>query len=117
MQSVNHPMYTYDSTGRLINFTPSGASNDVVAEHVLLDPRVQSPRSLSAGGLYPTVLNSPQLFTPPLSMTSPPVVREKTLASQFGYAAYKDVPETSDIYTITSAKPFLAPGETQARFR
>ena len=53
MQRVNHPVYTYDALGRSVNYTPSGATNDVVAEHVLLDPRIPEPRSLIAGGLKP----------------------------------------------------------------
>ncbi len=108
MQSVSHPIYTYDSTGKLVNYTPSGASNDVVAEHMLLDPRLSLPRSLVAGGLEPVILNAPQLFTPPLSLSSPPVVREHTLAGKLGYAMYDNTPQVRDIYTITQAKPVIS---------
>jgi hypothetical protein len=108
MQSVSHPIYSYDSTGKLISYTPSGAANDVVAEHVMLDTRLSSPRSLIAGGLKPTILNTPQLFTPPLSLTSPPVVREQTVSSKLGYASYDTTPEIRDIYSITQAKPVIS---------
>jgi hypothetical protein len=115
MQRVTHPKYFYDATGKLVNFAPSGASNDVVAEHVLLDPRADGPRSLVAGGLRPTVLNSPHLFTPPLSMTSPPVRRGgNTLQSQVGYANLPIIPiplpdaeESRDIYALTTAQPVI----------
>jgi len=114
MQSVNHPIYTYDAKGRLTNYTPSGASNDVVSSHVLLDPRIPGPRSLMSGGLIPEVkkpkLNSPHLFVPPLSLTSPPVTRPKTVASIIGYRAFDDVPEAQDVYSITTAAPLLSPG-------
>lgn len=55
MQRVTNPIYTYDALGRLVNYTPSGATNDVVAQHVMLDPRIPGPRSLISGGLHPVV--------------------------------------------------------------
>jgi hypothetical protein len=113
MQSVNHPIYTYDAKGRLTNYTPSGASNDVVSQHLLLDPRIPGPRSLVSGGLVAEikkpVLNSPHLFVPPLSLTSPPVVRPKTLASTLGYPAFQNLAEEQDVYSITTAAPLLSP--------
>jgi len=105
MQRVSHPTYTYDSNGRLTNFSPSGGTNDVVAEHILLDPRIDGPRSLVAGGLRPTILNTSHLFTPPLSMTSPPVKRGGLSNSIVGYSS---TPGESDIYTLTTAKPFIS---------
>jgi len=125
MQSVHHPVYTYDALGRLVNYTPSGATNDVVRKHVLLDPRIPGPRSLIAGGLRPVqmqgtnatgvdrldtqqhVLNAPHLYVPPLSLTSPPVSRPKTVASKLGYAAFKDHPETQDAFAITTSEPLV----------
>ena len=111
MQSVTHPTYVYDAKGRLANYTPSGGSNDVISQHVLLDPRIPGPRSLQAGGLVPEirprVLNAPHLFVPPLSLTSPPVTRPKTLATHIGYASFENVPEASDIYGVTTAAPLL----------
>lgn len=107
MQSANHPVYTYNSRGKLINYTPSGGTNDVVADHVLLDKRLKGPRSVTKGGLVPTVLNSPHLFTMPLSMTSPPIPRPKTIASLAGYSMFNESPEVKDIYGITSAAPIL----------
>jgi hypothetical protein len=109
MQSVSHPVYTYDATGKLTNYVPSGATNDVVAEHVLLDPRLTGPRSLFAGGLQPTILNSPQLFVPPLSLSSPPVKREKTIASIIGYANTDTLSQPST--TGTRTDPLLAVAE------
>ena len=106
MQRVSHPTYTYDSTGRLTNFTPSGGTNDVVADHVMLDPRIPGPRSLLAGGLQPTILNTEKLFTPPLSMSSPPVQRYGDTASSI--SARQNVPGQSDIYGLTSARPFIS---------
>jgi hypothetical protein len=128
MQSVNHPVYTYDALGRLVNYTPSGATNDVVSKHVLLDPRIPGPRSLAAGGLKPVpvetpdeqillqqqtmrrvepVLNAKQLYVPPLSLTSPPVARPKTAATQLGYASFETHPEAQDVYSITTFAPIL----------
>lgn len=108
MQRASHPTYTYDSTGHLTNFTPSGGTNDIVSEHVLLDPRIAGPRSLIAGGLRPTILNEQTLFTPPLSMSSPPVKRGgTTAASLLGYTGDKK-PEEADIYGLTTAKPFIS---------
>lgn len=106
MQSVSHPVYTYDATGKLTNYVPSGSTNDVVAEHVLLDPRIEGPRSLVAGGLQPTVLNSPHLFVPPMSVTSPPIRREKTIASVTGYANVDS--SAVDIHSLTQATPLLS---------
>jgi len=116
MQSVNHPIYTYDALGRLTNYTPSGSTNDVVSQHILLDPRIPGPRSLIAGGLKPvqdTVYSSvsgqkkvdPALYVPPLSLTSPPVARPKTAATQLGHANTSE--ELRDIYSITTATPIL----------
>jgi hypothetical protein len=126
MQSIHHPIYTYDALGRLVNYTPSGSTNDVVSQHVLLDPRIPGPRSLVSGALKPVqqqqVFNSPNstgnpqndirksmassLYVPPLSLTSPPVTRPKTVASQLGYANVTN-PEDRDIYSITTATPIL----------
>lgn len=115
MQSVNHPIYTYDALGRLVNYTPSGSTNDVVAQHILLDPRIPGPRSLKSGALKPVLLQQQSLlqnkytstlYVPPLSMTSPPVTRPSTVASQLGYANVKS-PEERDIYSITTAAPIL----------
>lgn len=120
MQSVHHPIYTYDALGRLVNYTPSGSTNDVVAQHVLLDPRIPGPRSLISGALKPVVeynqQNQPQndirksmapsLYVPPLSLTSPPVTRPQTVAAQLGYANVTN-PEDRDIYSITTATPIL----------
>ena len=134
MQSVNHPIYTYDATGRLINYTPSGSSNDIVADHILLDPRTTAPRSLASAGLLPPqfvnnsqflnstpllensllngyqppILNSPSLFIPPLSMTSPPVIREKTIATDTGYSSFSENPELKDVNHISSGIPVLS---------
>lgn len=138
MQSVNHPVYTYDALGRLVNYTPSGGTNDVISQHVLLDPRIPGPRSLKAGGLMPVPLQqidpvptdeqpeqtiilqqrmrrvepvfnaAKELYVPPLSITSPPVSRPKTDATNLGYAAFQTVPEAQDVYSITTAAPILS---------
>lgn len=105
MQRASHALYVYDAKGRLSSFCPSGSSVDVVTDHVYLDPRIPGPRSLVAGGLRPTVLNSSHLFTPPLSVSSPPVQRPVTIGSQLGYSNIS--PESKDIYSITRAKPIL----------
>lgn len=120
MQSINHPVYTYDALGRLVNYTPSGATNDVVADHILLDPRIAGPRSLVAGGLVPVQVQVDQfnqqlksslipqhLFVPPLSMTSPPVSRPKTDATNLGYSSFDKIPESRDVYSITTAAPII----------
>jgi hypothetical protein len=112
MQRVIHPVYTYDALGRLVNYTPSGTSNDVVSQHVMLDPRVPGPRSLAAGGLKPVITASranidPSRYVPPLSLTSPPVSRPKTVATMLGHATFDDVPETHDVYSITTSTPIL----------
>lgn len=134
MQRVNNPHYVYDALGRLVNYTPSGATNDVVAQHVLLDPRIPGPRSLKAGGLKPVqpvetevIYNmptndvtirkkvNPSLYVPPLSLTSPPVTRPKTVASELGYANVAS-PELHDIYGITTSTPILTiPHDTASK--
>ena len=139
MQSLPRPLYIYDATGKLVYQTLSGVSNDTVAKHELLDPRLQGPRSASAGGLNPTImsnsgnptimsnsgnptimsnsgnptimkpkstiLNSPSLFTSPLSFSSPPVERPTTFAAKVGYNI--QTPSSSDLFTLTTAQPIL----------
>ena len=125
MQRVNTPKYAYDALGRLTNYTPSGGSADVVSSHVMLDPRISGPRSLVQGGLQPVIHESPQtgnaallqgvvdtkvnpvLYTPPLSLTSPPVVRPKTDATILGHATFSNQPESQDLYAVTTARPIL----------
>jgi hypothetical protein len=109
MQSLHHPVYTYDALGRLINYTPSGATNDVVSEHILLDPRIPGPRSLLAGGLKPVFVRSKNLpeYVPPLSITCPPIPRPKTPATLFGYSSFRNIPEMQDVYAVKSVQPIF----------
>lgn len=155
-QRVYTPTYTYDAKGKLVNFTPSGATNDTVAIHTLLDPRIPGPRSLNAGNLevesdttsssvlvplhdniqterfrilretlpgailstntnkawVQKRLNSKKLYKEPLSMTSPPITRVKTLASQVGYSSDL-TPDKLDVYPITTAAPIMTLGNNR----
>lgn len=109
MQSmVQKSTYAYDSQGRLVSQVESGASNDVVSSHVLLDPRlpgpkhitevltaqpevvqykaptVNTPRSPLMSTIVPptqqgNVLTSPHLYSDPVSKLSPPTNRSRTL--------------------------------------
>ena len=106
MQSSPQPLYVYDSMGKLVNYTASGATNDVITDHYLLDPRISLPRQVLAAGLARTVLNSPHLFTLPVSLTSPPVIPVKNENTVLGYA---NAPlEEKDLYGITSSKPIMS---------
>src|SRR5947208_729329 len=108
MQSVTKPKYIYSTSGKLMNYVPSGGSSDVIASHILLDPRLTGPRTLLAGGYKPSVLNSPTLFTPPMSATSPPVERPRTLATTIGYTEIKDYqPDINDVYGLTTSAPLI----------
>lgn len=44
---VQQSTWAYDSQGRLVSSVISGATNDVVSSHVLLDPRVPGPVHVS----------------------------------------------------------------------
>ena len=110
MQRVSHSLYTYDASGKLTGYVPSGGTADVVAKHALLDDRLQGPRHLIAGGIRPTVLNTNRLFVPAMSTSSPPVTRPRTLMSEIGYTDTTDVNhEASDLFTLTNAIPYIQP--------
>ena len=109
MQSmVQKSTYAYDSQGRLVSQIESGASNDVVSSHVLLDPRIPGPKHicevmsaqpevvqykaptvntprtpLMSTVVPPTqqgnVLNSLHLYSDPISKWSPPTNRSRTI--------------------------------------
>src|SRR5689334_8140043 len=106
MQRGGSQLYTYDSEGKLVSYVPSGGTSDVVAKHPLLDPRLTGPRHMIAGGLRPIILNSPHLFTPPLSLSSPPRQNQKTLSSEIGYSTRNEVSDV-DIFGLTTANPYI----------
>lgn len=118
MQSINQPLYVYDATGRMVNYSPAGASNDVVSNTLSTTVVANQTQIFVSGGLKPTILNAKKLFVDPLSKTSPPVEagnRPKTDASILGYASFDDIPEVQDIYSITTAKPAIQLTRTEAQ--
>ena len=106
MQRASSQLYTYDKEGKLVSYVPSGGTSDVVAQHAVLDPRLKGPRHVTDTGLAPTILNSPHLFTAPVSLSSPPQTRPKTLSSEIGYATTDDV-STLDLFGLTNAHPSI----------
>ncbi len=102
MQSPPAPSYTYDALGRIVMAAPSGGSNDVLAATAAIAvlPNAASVTVNTNGLLHETVLNAPQLFTPAVSITNPPI------------RLVPAVSQASPGTMIANSRPFLAPPES-----